>query len=493
MKLSLWNIYNLLSFPHMEPKIENGGATIQYVRFGTDKNYRSNTVYVSPGKDLPGGHDVVIIHRKDSICVDGEEIFEVFNRVASVVDRFAFWEKRLLDAEHEEDGVQIMLDGAQSFLSGAFYALTFGGKTLGLSCSNISSLRPIWDEIAATQDLSYERLYALDKYIDFTGFVPHAGLTTERSKDGSFYYSYQSMDLEGQNIGFLAYCGVDPAPPKGTEVIMNALSRHVTQYFLYHLGKINLVSRASDMLQKLLKGDPAEEVRSFFRELHWERSDEYQLMAIDCAHQGQSSEIIRACRGLFRLPLFCGIGKALIMLVDLSREPEYETAFPSFRQLLTEGCVCGISNLFHNLYGASLYCEQALEELKRAKTLSVSWSMAEQNDGEYFRDVLLSRTMSRAYINRKILKLLVYDFQNGTEYYPTIRAYILTNFHVTDAARIINIHRNTFLYRLERIRGIIDFTEFDETVRTDNTENVYRYVFSLFVLDELIPTLKIVE
>lgn len=491
MKLSLWNIYEQLSFPRMEARVAVGSASIQYVRLLTGEPQRRNTVYVGDGSAVPGGHGVAVLHREDAVFVDGAELFDVFNRVAAVLDRCAVLEKRLTEAELPSDGVDRMLEAVQQLLPGAYLALTSGGKTLGLSCAVTSPLRPIWDEIGSTRDLSYERLYTLDRYIDFTGFLPRSPLTTRRSRDGSFYVSCRSVESDGNSIGFLAYCGAEPEPPKGVGVILDSLAEHVARFFREHLDKLRVASQASEMLQELLDGGPADdEVRRFFAELGWQSGDEFQLFAVSFSHQGDGSEVIRSCRSLFRMPLFCGIGQTLMILVDRSREHDPDRAAAALRAELPPESACGVSVPFRYLFGAALYRRQAEAELQRARKSRVRWSEAGRRELEQFRSALLADPLSRAYINRSLIHLLAGDIKTGTNYYDTMRAYVLCGYRVTDAARLLGIHRNTFLYRLDRIRELIDFSEFDEAVRQSDTDRFYGFTLSLFLLDQLRPSLE---
>jgi DNA-binding PucR family transcriptional regulator len=47
------------------------------------------------------------------------------------------------------------------------------------------------------------------------------------------------------------------------------------------------------------------------------------------------------------------------------------------------------------------------------------------------------------------------DEKNHTEYIPTLQAYLEQHLGATQAAKQLFIHRSTFLYRMERIREIL--------------------------------------
>ena len=55
-----------------------------------------------------------------------------------------------------------------------------------------------------------------------------------------------------------------------------------------------------------------------------------------------------------------------------------------------------------------------------------------------------------------LLKLQETDQEQHTEYYETLRAYLEENLSATQASRRLFIHRSTFLYRLERIKELLE-------------------------------------
>lgn len=58
--------------------------------------------------------------------------------------------------------------------------------------------------------------------------------------------------------------------------------------------------------------------------------------------------------------------------------------------------------------------------------------------------------------HEKLPRLKEIDAQQHTEYYRTLRVYLEENLNATQTARELYIHRSTLLYRLERIREILD-------------------------------------
>ena len=63
--------------------------------------------------------------------------------------------------------------------------------------------------------------------------------------------------------------------------------------------------------------------------------------------------------------------------------------------------------------------------------------------------------------------------ENGTQYYETLRAYVLSCFHPSDAARYLEIHRNSLTYRLDRIREEVDLSVVDKAAAIAHAAGAY--------------------
>ena len=63
---------------------------------------------------------------------------------------------------------------------------------------------------------------------------------------------------------------------------------------------------------------------------------------------------------------------------------------------------------------------------------------------------------------QKLLTLKEWDEQNGSDYTQTLGCYLKNHLNAVQSAKDLNIHRSTFLYRLDKIKSILE-TSFDDT------------------------------
>jgi hypothetical protein len=63
--------------------------------------------------------------------------------------------------------------------------------------------------------------------------------------------------------------------------------------------------------------------------------------------------------------------------------------------------------------------------------------------------------------DKRALLLQQFDFQHGTDYFATFLSYLLHDRNMVHTSQALHIHRNTLMYRLEKIQNLIFFDEDD--------------------------------
>ena len=76
-----------------------------------------------------------------------------------------------------------------------------------------------------------------------------------------------------------------------------------------------------------------------------------------------------------------------------------------------------------------------------------------------------------------LLELKKHDEENQTQYMETLRVYLEQHLSATQAARELFIHRSTFLYRLDRIKEILQS-------ELDDPEEIFYLELSLRLLEQ---------
>lgn len=146
---------------------------------------------------------------------------------------------------------------------------------------------------------------------------------------------------------------------------------------------------------------------------------------------------------------------------------------------------CGTSAPFRSLIQCNEYRQQALEELKCAQERGAQRFCADDHAVDHFLRLLEGDALAKTYVRSDLLTLKAFDRVHGTAYYETLRAYCLSGFHATHTARLMKIHRNSLLYRLNRIRELIDFEPYDALAAQPDVMSFGEVIGSFIVIDTI--------
>lgn len=158
-------------------------------------------------------------------------------------------------------------------------------------------------------------------------------------------------------------------------------------------------------------------------------------------------------------------------LVDLSLKP-------SFANLIDQSeSYCGISAVFNSLEQRETYIQQA--ELAHAAALSLDFSSQCIYYSKVLSEIFLLQPLAlfrkENIIPEELAHLFTYDAVHETELVKTLKVYLYWRNDINKTAKQLHIHRNTLIYRLNKIR---DLTE----VEIDDPEIAWTFQLVFFVL-----------
>lgn len=131
----------------------------------------------------------------------------------------------------------------------------------------------------------------------------------------------------------------------------------------------------------------------------------------------------------------------------------------------TENLIIGISNTFSRIGHFALHYAQAKAAIQLGERLSPKQCIYKYLDYQFYD--LLSQIPSNSsigkYCHPALTLLRKYDNDNATNLYYTLRAYLESGCNIKLTASNLFIHRNSMIYRLERIEeiGRIDIRNID--------------------------------
>lgn len=119
--------------------------------------------------------------------------------------------------------------------------------------------------------------------------------------------------------------------------------------------------------------------------------------------------------------------------------------------------VSGVSNCFGDLTQTRPHYRQAVLTARMALRLELGTQ-------QFFMDLMplpiflsvIEHEQGETFIHPAVTAMREYDASHGTEYYATMRAFSMTMHNKDRTAALLNIHRNTLLYRLGRIAELFE-------------------------------------
>lgn len=138
--------------------------------------------------------------------------------------------------------------------------------------------------------------------------------------------------------------------------------------------------------------------------------------------------------------------------------------------------VIGISNICLDFVNIRKSVMLAQEVIKLTRT--------QKNLVGYFNDLIsyhlinseISREVMYAFFTETLGDLYHYDQKHDNDFFNTLETYFACNGNITQAAKKLYIHRNTLIYRLEKIKDILntDLTDAEENFNIQLALKIYK-------------------
>lgn len=120
--------------------------------------------------------------------------------------------------------------------------------------------------------------------------------------------------------------------------------------------------------------------------------------------------------------------------------------------------IAGMSNFFEDLRDAKRFYKQALKSIELSKKMDRNATLHFYSDYYLYHifEMCEKEEEIRFFIHPGMMKLLQYDTLHNTDFLQTLHEYLKTPGQPSQIAKRLHIHKNTLLYRMDKIKGIMD-------------------------------------
>ncbi len=393
--------------------------------------------------------------------VDDTDPFRLFNAVQRLFDYYNQWDEKLYELASQEGTIQELLDESFHIFHNPIIVNSADYFVIGYSSvidtrSDLSGLvdpDAIFEYSSEYRDTRQQSFMKKKEAYFFPDYI-----TGVRSLCVNIFeydrYTYRVTMAESL-CRFEAYDGV--------------LLEHLAGYIRIALSKQMILQadmgyRLDRILSDVLsnpKQDP-EVVRQWFSEFGWLPEHRYFCISLKVAAQDLENMTVRfICSHVENM-----LGNAsafqyennIAIFVNLTRmEGQIDDVMAKLVYFLRDSFLkAGLSNEFTGFGYIRFYYRQA------AAALEVGNRRAPFRWIHRFDDIALDYLLERSrgefpceiVCSRKILALREFDRIHHTDYYRTLKLYIRNQLNAVQTAKLLYIHRSTFLYRMEKIKEI---------------------------------------
>ncbi len=468
MELSMWILADRLRRFAPEAEIVSGKMEIEGVRLllGT-RQMRDEMLYIAPQDE---GKSVLCLHGADRLRLNTPDIDAVLNTVLDTFEQFRQWSEALHAAVERGDSIQELLDLSRGVLPFPIAIADTFGNVVGFSGGY---------EALAEEDLYWAcilREHRMSDCIFSDTLRDVTGAETGDWDNRPRIYQTGQNRIIGRNlsvgdevVGTMIIVEADGLLTTGVCQIAEIFSEAIAGT-LSTQGDSAELRTVMNMLESYLDSKPAN------IDLLWARicertarreDEELELILLknisradkpfksNLAYRIGSS--LEGCFGLVFHDYVAGI-------LCCARE---ETLLSELWKMLPqEEYLCGISLPFSDAKGMQKAGNQAALALLYGSQTPPSVSHCVDHAFMYFLNKLAGdKSFGTELLHPGLTRLKRYDERHGTDFYNTLYQYLLAERNVVATAKALFIHRNSMIYRLQRIQQLLDVDLDDPNMR----------------------------
>lgn len=482
MKISMWMIVEKMEKYHPKYSIVDGTACITGVRFISDEgdtSFQPQYVYLYIDNSAPFSYNTTesatLCNGRDMIILQGRDTNEILNDLLAVFDFYNSWEKSLWEASAHKSFQQI-IDLGDRVLNNPMMVSDMDGNVLAMSTAYVDDdINEYWTESRNSGHVPTAILGApmrtTDGNLSSWTDTPAVYILPDGTKTiGSF------LSLGGQMIaGFGLWEYKKPIIPG--DIWLVQVLYEVLLSTLEAPQRSAPQRSSSAILEDLLAGVQVDD--DLLRNLEQKTKRPWQLLVIDNPFR---SDVIHQRNLVQRLQRQEHPCVPLMYENHVVALTSAETAQSILRDLL------GSKEKQYYLAGISLPMEDLRMIPSRYVQTAFAIKSANEKPGiyqmenfalQYLMSLHVEQNQQQALIHPALAKLKQYDREKNSELYDTLYLYLLNERSVLQSAQAMHVHKNSLMYRLQRIQSIIDVNLDDPMTRiylllSYMMEDVYR-------------------
>lgn len=460
MKLSMWIIKERLEQYHPIFDIKDGTARITGLRFlSQEGNFDPDSSYLYLSQSVD--HVITLSNGGDTITLESVDHNDIFNTLIGIFDFFQRWHLALMEAAANHS-LQELIDLGTSALNHPITLTDMAGNVLALSSSFLSDeINDFWANSQKTGRLSTE-LFALPltnlnhENASWSN-IPQIFLTPDKQKIIGMYLS-----IDGKQIAALGMREYKKPITLGDLCITKVLSNALITALSDQVHSIPARS-SSDIVADILNGTDV--ARELTETISRKCSGPWKMILIYNPNRKEiiyKHALIQRFQGLHIpcIPLEYE-DYVLVLASDSTTDALLNSILDNREKKYFQICY---SLPFDDLHRLPVRYQQM-----RYMMMQIGEKTGLYHTENYAFSYLLSlfqaQNQTQGLEHPALSKLREYDAKNHGDFYETLYQYLIHERSLLQGAQAMGIHKNSFLYRMQRIRSLVDIDLDDPMTR----------------------------
>lgn len=459
MKISMWMLAEKLEQYQPECDIKDGTACITGVRFDTNREEdtrQPDFVYLDVHKNNPGtgsrAGTTSVINGRDKILLHSQDVNEILNDLLAAFDFYNSWEKALWEASAHKSFQQI-IDLGDSVLENPMMLADMDGNVLAMSSAFVmEDINDYWIESRVSGRIPTAVLGSPLRKQDGTlaswSDQPEIYMMPGGTKTIGTY-----LRTNGELIaGFGLWEHKRPILPSDIELVQVLYDVLISTI---DAQKRSTSTRSSaSIIADLIAGIEIE--ADLLEKLELNCKHPWRLLVIDTPYRSDVAYKRNLFQRLHSLPMACiPLIYEDYVVVLVSQENADEIINSVLGHKDKQYYQAGLSLPFGDLRNVPTRYKQVLYAIKQSGGKPGVY-YGEDYALPYLISLFSEQNKIQSLIHPDLELLKQHDAEKNSELYETLYQYLIHERSILLGSKAMHIHKNSFMYRLQRIRALIE-------------------------------------
>ncbi|MBV7275589.1 helix-turn-helix domain-containing protein [Clostridium sp. PL3] len=384
---------------------------------------------------------------------------------------------KLLEALAQNKGLSYIIEIGYKMLGNPFCIIDMSGKAVATISSGKIKDDPVWNQVVTPGYICFDT---------FSFYITNKFYARIDNNEAPFFWvdNYSKyprligkIKAQGKHIATLIICEherpYEVGDVKLTSILCNAFSVELQKNeFINYSQGLMYEAFIEDLLEGKIKDNRIIQERIKILNLKFKRNLFVLTINVDDFVTRRSLISLNVLRGelakiIPSVKTITHSDKIVMLLSCDNRKLFFKNDLEALKKFFKRyKMFAGLSSCFSNMGEIEEYYLQSLEALKLGMDMDKQAILFNYEDYAVFHmaDICSDVIDLKKVCHPPLLELIEYDRQNNTDYTQSLYAYIINSKNLVKSSEYLHIHRNSLVYRIEKIEKIINVNLNDNDV-----------------------------